>query len=181
MTALNAADYGVIYLTPNQQVDFTNGEAVIRWDVSTRRKSLRDFTDVWITPYEDNMAVPLNDFFPDANGEPRRAIQVTMDAFNGQTTFKARAMSNFQAVELPIASWTGMGIYSYPQCHPPRYGRLRISRTHIKYGMPAYNIWWIDTDISDLGWSRGVVQFRHHSYNPTKDCTNCAAKHLALG
>jgi hypothetical protein len=36
--------------------------------------------------------------------------------------------------------------------------------------MPAYNLWWNDTDMPDLGWSRGVVQFGHHAYNPTKGC-----------
>lgn len=36
--------------------------------------------------------------------------------------------------------------------------------------MPAYNFWWIDATIPNLGWDMGVVQFGHHSYNPTKDC-----------
>jgi hypothetical protein len=36
--------------------------------------------------------------------------------------------------------------------------------------MPNYNLWWHNTDIPDLGWDQGVVQFGHHSYNPMKDC-----------
>jgi len=48
--------------------------------------------------------------------------------------------------------------------------QLRISRTSVKFGMPAYNQWWIDRTIPDLGWSRAVVQLGHHSYNPRKAC-----------
>jgi hypothetical protein len=53
MTAINSVGvgYGAIYLTPNQIVDFTNGEAVVRFDVSTLRTSTRDWIDLWITPF----------------------------------------------------------------------------------------------------------------------------------
>jgi hypothetical protein len=47
---------------------------------------------------------------------------------------------------------------------------LDISRTHIKFGMPQYNIWWLDADVSDLGFSQGVIQLGDHSYNPDKAC-----------
>jgi hypothetical protein len=40
---------------------------------------------------------------------------------------------------------------------------LRISRTHVTFGMPAYDLWWVDADVDDLGWDRGVVQLGHHS------------------
>jgi len=53
---------------------------------------------------------------------------------------------------------------------------LTISRTHIRFGMPAYNYWWIDSDVQDLGWDAGVVQFGHHSYTPEKDCRNIATE-----
>src|SRR5206468_1569570 len=45
---------------------------------------------------------------------------------------------------------------------------LDISRRHIRFGMPDYQLWWIDADVPDIGFSQGVVQFGHHSYNPTK-------------
>jgi hypothetical protein len=47
---------------------------------------------------------------------------------------------------------------------------LRISRTSLKFGMPAYGKWWIDRAISDLGWDRAVLQLAHHSYTPWKGC-----------
>ena len=39
MTSINASGYGVIYLTPDQMVDFSAGEAVVRFDMSTFRTS----------------------------------------------------------------------------------------------------------------------------------------------
>ena len=32
--------------------------------------------------------------------------------------------------------------------------------------MPAHDLWWVDAEVEDLGWSRGVVQLGHHSYDP---------------
>ncbi len=39
--------------------------------------------------------------------------------------------------------------------------------------MPAYDFWWVNTPIADLGWEHGVVQFGHHSYDPTRHCATC--------
>ena len=50
MTAIKATGYGVIYLTPNHLVDFSTGESVVRFDLSTLRTSDRDWVDFWITP-----------------------------------------------------------------------------------------------------------------------------------
>src|SRR5262249_4855131 len=50
---------------------------------------------------------------------------------------------------------------------------LRLSRTHVRFGMPAYDLWWVDAEIADLGWDQGVVQLGHHSYQPTRNCAAC--------
>ena len=55
MTALKASGYGAIYLTPNHLIDFSAGAAVLQFDMSTLRKSGRDWVDVWITPFEDHL------------------------------------------------------------------------------------------------------------------------------
>jgi hypothetical protein len=170
MTSLYATDYGAIYLTPNQQVDFSQGEAIIRWDVSTLRTSQRDWWDIWVTPYEDHLQLPINDVLPDGNGEPRRSLQISMDSFSGTTPFKGRIFHNHQPTGLPSIDWVGYETFLTPDAKRRDTFELRISRTHIKFGMPAYNFWWIDTPVSDLGWERGIVQLGHHSYNPEKDC-----------
>lgn len=171
MTAIQAGGYGVIYLTPNHMVDFSQGTATIRFDVSTLRTSLRDWIDLWISPYDDHLQLPL-DMVVDLSGPPRRAVQVRMDLSGNY--FDLVIYRNFQSTVIdgpPIP---------YDQFLTPSARRrdtfeLQISRTHVRFGMPAHNFYWIDTDIPDLGWDQGVVQFGHHSYNPLKDCTTCRA------
>ena len=59
MTAINSSAYGVLYLTPASMVDFSQGEATISWDMSTNRDSVRDWVDIWITPYGHHLHAPL--------------------------------------------------------------------------------------------------------------------------
>lgn len=177
MTALRASGYGVIYLTPNQLVDFSGQEAVIRFDVSTLRTSKRDWIDLWITPYEDNLQLPLEDWLPDLSGEPRRAIHIRMDFGDGLPpggSFEGAVINNFEATDLPQNSSAGYETVLTPSATQRQTYELRISSTHVKFGLPAYNLWWIDTSIANLGWNQGVVQFGHHSYNPMKNCTVCS-------
>lgn len=173
MTAINAGGYGVVYLTPNQMVDFSTGEAIITFDVSTLRTSGRDWIDLWISPYEDQLALPLQDWLPDLQGEPRNAVHIRMDGGIAKTVFRATVVRNFQAQEVK-GEWQG---YYQDVLQPDAKRRdtfeLRISRTHLAFGMPKYNLWWIDDEIEDLGWDTGVVQFGHHTYTPTKGCGTC--------
>ncbi|MCC6179752.1 MAG: hypothetical protein IT305_30945 [Chloroflexi bacterium] len=175
MTAINASGYGVIYLTPNQLVDFSSGEAVVRFDASTLRSSGRDWWDLWLTPYDDNLQLPLHRWLPDLTGEPRRAVHVEMTDFNGETVFRAATMQDFGVSDLDRASYEGYEKMLTPSGVTRDTFELRISRTSLKFGMPKYGLWWIDTPMSDLGWDRAVLQIGHHSYTPTKDCdpTRC--------
>jgi hypothetical protein len=173
MTSLKASGYGVIYLTPNQMVDFSEGEAVIRLDISTLRTSNRDWWDIWITPYEDNLVAPLEDWLPDLNGEPRRAIHIRMrfgTAGNLSGSFEGQVINAFDDTAIPLKRTIGYEAFFPPSAALRQTFELRISRTHIKFGMPLFDLWWIDTDIAALDWAAGVVQFGHHSYNPLKDC-----------
>jgi hypothetical protein len=170
MTAITDEGYGVIYLTPNQMVDISTGEAVISWDMSTQRTSDRDWVDLWITPFSDNLQLPLQSWMPDLNGPPRNAIHVFMSNQGADTVWKAETYSNFQATSIDTNWWTGWKTFLTES--PSRRDKLelRISRNHIKFGMPAYNFYWIDAAIPEQTWSSGVVQLGHHSYNPTKGC-----------
>lgn len=173
MTAINAHGYAMIYLTPNRLVDFGAGEATISFDLSTLRSSQRDWVDLWITPYDDQLQLPLESWLPDVGGEPRNAIHIRMDTFNGQTIFKATLIHEFAATELPLASTDGYERVLTPDAKRRDTFELRISREHLRFGMPAYSLTWVDTALPDLGWAQGVVQFGHHSYNPTKECPDC--------
>jgi hypothetical protein len=175
MTALRADEYGVIYLAPPAQVDFSSGEAVVRFDMSTFRSSARDWVDLWITPLEDYLTLPLEEGLPDLQGPPRRAIQIRMDQSGGRTFFRLHMVRDFQMQQIMARTWSGYEDVLTPDKARRDTFELRISRTHITFGMPAYGLWWHDTSIPDLGWSTGVVQFGHHSYSPTKDCGDFAA------
>ncbi len=167
MTAINASGYGVIYLTPNHMVDFSGGAATVRFDVTTFRSSSRDWIDLWVSPYEDHLQLPL-DIVVDLSGPPRNAIQVRMDW--AANVFDLVIYRNFVPTVIKGAL-TPYDHFLTPSSVRRDTFELQISRTHIKFGMPAYNFYWLNTSIADLGWDRGVVQFGHHSYNPTKDCT----------
>lgn len=178
MTALLAGGYGLIYLTPNSQVDFSEQEAIIRFDLSTQRTSARDWVDLWITPYEDHLQLALDHTLPDLSGEPRRSVHIRMDF--GQENenssgnhFLAQVIDEFEIDVLPLNDTRGYEEVLTPDAKQRTTFELRLSQDHIKFGLPDHDLWWVDTEI-ELDWAQGVVQLGHHSYNPLKDCVRCA-------
>jgi len=164
MTAINAEGYAAIYLTPSHLVDFSHGEAVIGYDVSTARESQRDWHDIWVSGFDDNLVLPLY-FLPDLQGPPRNAVHVQL---SGDNTFKGTLFENFVARDLDHRDGTPYDRVLAPSATARTHFELRLTRTHIRFGMPALGLWWIDQDIPSLPFDMGVVQFGHHSYNPTK-------------
>jgi len=182
MTSINASGYGLIYLTPNQQVDFSTGEAVISWDMSTMRMSGRDWIDLVITPFNDNLELPLEDWLPDLTGLPRNGIHIRMDLTNGNTMFRTSVIRNFQETEVSGQNMSvGYESFLKPDAARRDTFELRLSRTHIRFGMPAYNFYWSDSPMPDLGWTQGIVQFGHHSYNPSKDAGCAITQNAGMG
>jgi hypothetical protein len=184
MTALNAGGYALAYLTPNHMIDFSTGETVLRFDMATLRTSPRDWVDIWITPYEDNLALPLEDWLPIQNGYPKRAIHLRMDNAFGGSNFRGIVVNNFGATEYGAGPWDGYENKMTPSPKHRTTFEVRISKTHLRMGIPGgqldvtgkpinggQEIVFFDANIPDLGWDKGIVQFGHHSYNPTKDCT----------
>jgi hypothetical protein len=169
MTSLNTSEYGLIYVTPDHMVDFSGGEAVIQVDVSTLRGGLRDWWDIWITPFDANVQLTLDEDLPDLGGFPSEAIHIRQDNFDGKTVFIGEIISDFERIQLEN-DWALLDDFLVPDAARRDKFELRISANHIRFGMPAYDVWWIDADIADLGWTSGVVQIGHHSYTPDKDC-----------
>lgn len=176
MTAINGGEYGVIYLTPATLVDFTNQEATIAFDMSTLRTSQRDWVDIWITPYNNALKMPLEEWIPDGEGLPRNAIHVKMyltGPTNNLTAFGAAIVKDFVYTNLPTTGdWKGYENVLTPSAVRRDTFEIKITKTHITVQMPNYNYVWVNTNFPALNWSTGVVQFGHHSYNPTK-CVNC--------
>jgi hypothetical protein len=155
MTGLNASSYGVIYLTPSHLVDFSAGEASMRFDLSTLRTSPRDWIDLWVSPYADHLQLPLEAWLPDLNGPPAHAVHVKMESLNGATPFKAFVYRDFVEQDLGGDPATGYESVLTPSATRRDTFELRLSRTHVQFGMPAYDLWWVDGEIADLGWDQG--------------------------
>lgn len=174
MTTIEGRGYGVVYLTPNHMVNFDNGEAVISFDAATFKSSGRQWWDLWIQPFKNNFQLPLESWLPAYHGKPKQAVSIKMEG----ETFNGFYVENFQQIDIPKTAngWKSVKqVLSEHGLEPSATRRdkfeLKISKNHIKFGMPQYNHYWIDTDISDRGWSEGTVTLGHHEYNSSKDCT----------
>jgi hypothetical protein len=189
MTAIKSSGYGAIFVTPNALVDFSNGEASIRWAMSTFRTSGQDWVDLWITPWEENLKLPLDGSLAgtDLQGPPRRAIHVRMTSGSrGTSAFQVFVVNNFVETQVVPSSGAGYETLFTPVSTRRDTFELKLSKTHVKFGMwkgdvhagdpifpkatvPFASMTWVDQSIPSLDWGAGVVQFGHHSLNPASD------------
>jgi hypothetical protein len=173
MTAANAGGYGEIMLTPNQLLNCSAG-CVVQWNQSTHRMSTRDWPDLWLTPWDDNLALPIEEFLPDLQGGPRRGIHV--GAQPGNNSWTVATISNYQPAGLPTVWWVGMHEGVLPDIDQDAVRqtfRLTITPGHVKFerlaSASATQFTWVDADCTCLLASDYVVQWGHHSYTPEKD------------
>ena len=155
--------YGAIYLTPNQLMDFSQGEAVLRWNMSTARTSSRDWVDVVIQPFDQNLQIN----FEDAH-IPQEAVHLEM--IGGGTVFEPTIFRNYVKERVAADMFNGYDHFLTPSATRRDTFELRLSKNHMKFGMPEYNQWWIDTEIQPLSWNLGVVQLNQRTYNAEKAC-----------
>ena len=169
MTAINgSAGYAAIYMTPNRLVDFSSGEAVVSWDMSTQSLSSRDWVDIWITPWGDNLTMPLDVDFPDLQGPPKNAIHIAMGYFNGEPYFYLEGVYRDGAKIREISNAETLPASTQSAILRERF-ELRISQGHVKFSMPGRSMTWLDDSIPTLNFTQGVVTWGHHSYTPEKD------------
>lgn len=175
MTAITAGGYGVVYLTPPVMVDLSSGEATVRFDLSTLRTSGRDWIDLWLQPWETNLALPLEPTLPDLQGFPRDGVTIRMDTSGSNTIFRPKVIRNHQAQDLSTAWWLGYESFLTPDAARRDTFELKLGKDHLSWCMPAYHQCWSQgpnnvTPISPaLTWSSALVSLGHHSYNPAKD------------
>lgn len=171
MTAIRADGYGVIVLTPDRLLDWTAGEAVLRFDISTFRSSSRDWIKVWLSPFDAQLPVPAGAFVPDLNGPPAQALFVEMTS-NGNLC--PRLVRNFTITDLPCDAWRDLASRVSPSATARTTVEIRVSRTHVRVSLPQHGIVFTDADLpTPLGFTQGVMQFAHYSYTPGK-CDGCA-------
>ena len=117
---------------------------------------------------------------PDTNGRPRNAVWITMGGT--ENFFQAHVFDENGNIERTLVQGPVYDNFLTPDAKRRDTFELRISKNHLWFGMPDYGQAWVDGPVA-LDWSVGVVQFGHHSYNPTKDDNfpNAACRDVALG
>ncbi len=191
MTSAFAVGYGEVVLTPSQTLD-CSVFCTVTFDLSTNRLSSRDWPDIWLTPWNDNLALPFGlgaDI--DLQGVPRRGIHI--DANPAENGWRPFVIDNYQETpvvafwQTPMSTGIAAGVnqaavrQTYQLSMMP--GKIKFERL-ASATAPAFT-WtgFCDHDVNgnsincQYGWadcaclmaSDYVVQFAQHSYNPTKD------------
>jgi hypothetical protein len=163
MTAVNADSYGLSMLTPAAQVDFSAG-GTVAFDVSTLMMSGRDWIDLWVTPPDDFLTLACGGKCPAYNGSPRNTVHVEKDG----PRWIIAVVRNFQTV----AAGEFFEVNA-PSATVRTTFELRLSPSGVQFGTPADNRF--TTVNASPGFTRGLVQWGHHSYNPFKDNAGVAA------
>ncbi|MCB0031977.1 MAG: hypothetical protein KDE28_28905 [Anaerolineales bacterium] len=170
VSAINATGFGAIYLTPAQLLDFSAG-GTLRWQMSTTRAAPADWVAIWLSPYEEHLQLPLLSWQSNLSGPPRRAIYLEMGV--QENSFTAQLFNDHLGLELPNAAYTPYDAILTPGRSELTTFELQLSPDHLRFGLPEYDLWWIDTPLEPaLDWHEAVVQFSHFSSNPAKDCDN---------
>lgn len=171
MTAISSGvnmpdNYAISMFSPNAILDFSAGEAVIQFDVSTLRRSQRDWFDVWITPWEDLQRIPVQDR-PTMQGPPKNGILVALKSFTQVGSFDVEVHKNFVQTDIdgPV-EWTGYEQFLDPSPTVRSTFEIRLTKDHIIVGMPYEPFYWISEPIpGGLPFEKAVVQFGHNSYH----------------
>lgn len=188
MTAIQGAPYGAVMLTPAAILDWSGGSAQVRWFQSTSRASARDYTSMWITPFNKLLAIPADSFIDvDLQGQPDQAVTVLLDLFTDRISP--------DAFGVPKNVCYPYGCYAYHEVHGQPFSsivvpdsairtefELTITPTTLLLRMPLYNhtlfFAYLDTP---LPFNQAMVQFGHHSYSPEKGCSASSAPSVGTG
>jgi hypothetical protein len=133
--------------------------------MSTLRTSSRDWVEVLVVPWGDDLQT-MND---GQSPSPRNGIRLEMRNSVGNTDFNIFVLRDGAAEQLADPFGPVYDKVLTPSAERRDTFELRLSRTHLKFGLPAYNLWFADKDIAALGWTQGLVHLGHYSYNPEKD------------
>lgn len=160
--------YSMIYMTPAYVVD-TSGDFMVSFDASTFLTNPgRDWIDLWITPYDDNLQLALDEWLPDVQGEPRNALHFKLTQ---ETSWQVEKIQNGNLVGMD-ASWTRSVDHVEPSKATRTTHMLIVQGNRMRFGYPNEGVWFYDGPVPAFirNWNGAVVQIGHHSYTPDKDC-----------
>jgi hypothetical protein len=153
--------YTIISVTPPFLLDFSAGEACASVDISTWRSSDRDWWELWLTPFADNLTEPHQDWLPAANGEPRNAVMVRLE---GADSLIAFSVKNFDATEVARASFRQF--IGEPSATKRLQHSFCMSKTGLTFSIDGKKA--LEARLAIAGWDRAVFQMQHSTYNPDK-------------
>ncbi len=185
MTSLWMVGYGMAAITPARVLDCSGGSCSVTFDLSTAKQSSRDWPDIWLTPWNDNLTLPADIGAVDLQGVPKRGIHIS--ANQAEAGWKVFTIDNYVQTyvdsfwTVPMSTGIDAGVN---QAAVRQTYKLTLQPGQIKFERlasataPAF-VWTAKCDAQGcagdfapctcLMASDYVVQFAHHSYNPTKD------------
>lgn len=174
MTMTNTGGFAATVMTPAQMADWSSGTVRIQFRVSTLRTTNRDWIGITVTPFAENLAIPIES---DQSGEgmPRNALACTVSD-GPPSKWSCSQRTNFNEQSLPSGGPSVEDTLRAAGQSPSAVARtlfeMDISRTHLRFGMPEYNNWFVNADLpSPLAYSQGVVQFGEQAYDTGKECS----------
>lgn len=189
MTAYHgSAASGAVYLTPNHMVDFSQGEATIRFDVSTDRGEVfgkvggYDWLEFFITPYDENLMHPFSSATNIGQGQPGNTITVQQPA-NGINKLTAKVVKNFVETEVPSSNLRYETLID-PSPITRTTFEIKINKdldtedVYLSVGMINYDgdgssYYWVDNEnIGPLTWDKGIFQFGQVEWNIQQPCND---------
>jgi hypothetical protein len=183
MTAIADEGYGEVTMTPDRMADWSNGPVTIGFSVSTLHTSQRDWITVDITPFSEQLALPFSEGGVDLQGMPAHYIEARVDNCDGGKTIwrmvresneVGNSFGDQQSVSDCVEDVTGIK----PSAATRTPFEMVISQTGFIFRVATSSpvaggkVLMQGNWTKPLTFSRGVVQFSHHSYNPAK-CDSC--------
>lgn len=172
MTSINAAGYGLIYLTPSQMLDWSNGPATLTFDVSTHSSSTRDWWDLWLQDFDSNVAEPLEASIPDLQANDNHNLSSGHQYMHLDTQGNTNGFPYARSNGAAIAGWNTNLQWTANSATQRDTYQLTINATTFSFckltGEPT-PICWANNLTHNLTTTKMTVQLGHHSYNPRKD------------
>lgn len=177
MTAMADEGYGEEAITPDRMADWSGGAVTIGWSVSTLHQADRDWYAIDVTPFTDQLSLPFDEGGVDLQGMPHHYIEVRLDNCNGDDMFRIvredAGGDSFGHEQDVSDCLQASGITPSAVTRTPF--ELVVSTTGWIFRIGAGSAQAPGKVLSSGNWNipltftRGVVQFVHHSYNAAKD------------
>lgn len=172
MTAINAGGTGVIAFQPNQLIDVSGG-ASFSIARSTAIKSSRDWTEIYLTPFADQLAYNIDGSVAEQPKEPKNGLHIlfgTNGNGGGNQVNEVSETINGVTTDVPCADcWNTLegytGLVDSATVRTPIL--MTLSTTHFSLAIAGHTFW-NGALPHMLPFTQLVMQVQHVSYDPEK-------------